>query len=83
MLCLIQHPNGRLKCVEAGPMFQNTSGQISYDGLDTQGGSSGSPVLSDAGELVGVHTNGGCTSFSGFNFGVAVNAVRSASSIVT
>jgi Trypsin-like peptidase domain len=82
MLCLIQHPNGFPKRIEAGPMFQNTSGQISYDSLDTQGGSSGSPILSDSGELVGVHTNGGCTAFSGFNFGVAIGAIRDASSIV-
>jgi hypothetical protein len=82
MLCLIQHPNGEPKKVEAGPMFQNTSGQISYDSLDTQGGSSGSPILSDSGELVGVHTNGGCTVFSGSNFGVAIGVIRDASSIV-
>jgi V8-like Glu-specific endopeptidase len=82
MLCLIQHPNGVPKRIEAGPMLRNTSGQISYDSLDTQGGSSGSPILSDSGELVGVHTNGGCTSFSGFNFGVAIGAIRNASSIV-
>jgi hypothetical protein len=82
MLCLIQHPNGVPKRIEAGPMFQNTSGQIAYDSLDTQGGSSGSPILSDSGELAGVHTNGGCTAFSGFNFGVAIGTIRSASSIV-
>jgi V8-like Glu-specific endopeptidase len=82
MLCLIQHPNGLPKRIEAGPMLQNTSGQITYDSLDTQGGSSGSPILSDAGDLVGVHTNGGCTSFSGSNRGVAIGAIRNASSIV-
>jgi hypothetical protein len=82
MLCLIQHPNGVPKRIEAGPMHQNTSGQISYDSLDTLGGSSGSPILSDTGEVVGVHTNGGCTAFSGFNRGVAIDAIRNASSIV-
>ncbi len=82
MLCLIQHPNGVPKRIEAGPMHQNTSGQISYDSLDTLGGSSGAPILSDSGELVGVHTNGGCTAFSGFNRGVAIDAIRNASSIV-
>ena len=70
------------KRIEAGPMHQNTSGQISYDSLDTLGGSSGSPILSDTGEVVGVHTNGGCTAFSGFNRGVAIDAIRNASSIV-
>jgi V8-like Glu-specific endopeptidase len=82
MLCLIQHPNGLPKRIEAGPMLQNTSGQLTYDSLDTQGGSSGSPILSDTGELVGVHTNGGCTTFSGSNRGVAIGAIRNASSIV-
>jgi hypothetical protein len=82
MLCLIQHPNGRPKRIEAGPMRHNISGEIAYDSLDTQGGSSGSPILSDSGELVGVHTNGGCAAFSGFNFGVAIGAIRDASSIV-
>lgn len=82
MLCLIQHPKGEPKKVEAGPMRHNMSGEIAYDSLDTQGGSSGSPILSHFGELVGVHTNGGCTAFSGFNFGVAIGAIRDASSIV-
>ncbi|MBA3314906.1 MAG: trypsin-like peptidase domain-containing protein [Planctomycetaceae bacterium] len=80
MLCIIQHPNGSPKKVEAGPMQSNVGGQISYDSLDTQGGSSGSPIVSLTGEIVGVHTNGGCTAFSGFNFGVAVMAIRGASS---
>ena len=81
-LCLIQHPKGRPKGIEAGPMRHNKSGQIAYSSLDTQGGSSGASILSDSGELVGVHTNGGCTDFSGFNFGVAIGAIRDASSIV-
>ena len=82
MLCLIQHPNGWPKRVEAGAMRHNISGEIAYDSLDTWGGSSGSPILFDSGELVGVHTNGGCAAFSGFNFGVAIGAIRTASSIV-
>ena len=82
MLCLIQHPSGRPKQVEAGAMLHNISGQIAYDSLDTQGGSSGSPVLSPAGEVVGVHTNGGCSAFSGFNYGVAIDAIRNASSVI-
>lgn len=79
MLCLIQHPSGRPKCVEAGPMLHNRGGQIAYDSLDTEGGSSGSPILSAAGEVVGVHTNGGCSAFSGFNYGVSIGAIRQAS----
>ena len=82
MLCLIQHPSGRPKRIEAGAMRHNVSGQIAYDSLDTQGGSSGSPVLSPDGEVVGVHTNGGCSAFSGFNYGVAIDAIRNASSVI-
>lgn len=82
MLCLIQHPAGRPKKVEAGPLFQNQVGRISYDSLDTLGGSSGSLILSPDGEVVGVHTNGGCTRFSGANFGVAIGTIRSVSSII-
>jgi len=79
ILCVIQHPNGSPKKVEAGPMRDNQGGRITYDSLDTLGGSSGAPVLSLAGELVGVHTNGGCSAFSGFNYGVAIGAIREAS----
>jgi len=82
ILCLIQHPSGRPKRIEAGPMLHNIGGQIAYDSLDTEGGSSGSPILSPSGEVVGVHTNGGCAAFSGFNYGVAIGAVRSASSLI-
>lgn len=82
MLCMIQHPSGRPKRIEAGPMGENTGGRITYGSLDTEGGSSGAPILSLAGEVVGVHTNGGCGAFSGFNFGVAIGTIRSASAIV-
>ena len=82
MLCLIQHPSGHPKRVEAGPMLHNKGGQIAYDSLDTEGGSSGAVILSPAGEIVGVHTNGGCSAFSGFNFGVAIGVIRAASSII-
>ncbi|HEX9001787.1 MAG TPA: serine protease [Blastocatellia bacterium] len=83
MLCLLQHPSGRPKQIEAGPMKQNAAGRIFYDSLDTEGGSSGSPILSPSGEIVGIHTNGGCSEFSGANYGATIGAVRSASSIVS
>lgn len=83
MLCMIQHPSGRPKKIEAGPMHSNVGSRIDYDSLDTEGGSSGSPILSPGGEVVGVHTNGGCSRFSGANFGVNIGAVRSASGIIT
>lgn len=82
MLCLIQHPNGLPKKIEAGPMRANIGGEISYDSLDTLGGSSGSLILSPKGTVVGVHTNGGCTYFSGFNYGLSIGSIINASSIV-
>jgi hypothetical protein len=82
MLCVIQHPNGSPKKIEAGPLLNNNGGRISYDSIDTLGGSSGSPIISQTGEVVGVHTNGGCTAFSGANFGVAIGAIRRFSSIL-
>lgn len=83
MLCLIQHPNGRPKQVEVGPLTSNIGSVMSYDSLDTLGGSSGSPILAVAsGQLVGVHTNGGCSAFSGANKGVAIGAIRQISSVI-
>jgi V8-like Glu-specific endopeptidase len=83
LLCLIQHPNGKPKMVEAGPLLSNLNGTISYDSIDTLGGSSGSALLNaTTGEVVGIHTNGGCTAFSGANFGVAIGAIRKFSSIL-
>jgi hypothetical protein len=83
MLCVIQHPNMQPKKIEAGPMLSNSGGRISYDNIDTLGGSSGSSVLNgNTGEVVGVHTNGGCTAYGGANFGVSVGAIRKFSSIL-
>ncbi len=82
MLCLIQHPNRRPKVIEAGPMLHNISGQIAYNSLDTLNGSSGALVLSPAGEVVGVHTHGGCSGIGGFNCGVAIGAIRNVSSVL-
>jgi len=82
MLCLIQHPSGRPKKIEAGPLLQSVGSKVEYDSLDTEGGSSGSLILSPEGEVVGVHTNGGCSTFSGANFGVTIGAIRGVSQLI-
>lgn len=79
MLCIIGHPAGMPKRIEAGPTTDVTSTQLRYDDIDTLGGNSGSGVLSGVtGRIVGVHTNGGCNS-AGFNYGVPIEAFRAVS----
>jgi len=74
MLCLIQHPAGAPKRIEAGPLTSFDGDRIRYNNIDTLGGSSGSGILRALdGCLVGVHTNGGCNAaMTGSNFGVRV-----------
>lgn len=84
MLCIIQHPNGLPKRIEAGPAFHLHGAQIGYDSIDTLGGSSGSGILrASDGRIVGVHTNGGCSAAAGsHNHGVRISSIRAASPIV-
>ncbi|MFF2266933.1 trypsin-like serine peptidase [Cellulosimicrobium cellulans] len=80
MLAIIGHPAGMPKRVEAGPATVVTTNQIRYDDIDTLGGNSGSGILGPAGELVGVHTNGGCNAAgTGSNFGTAIVGIRAVS----
>jgi V8-like Glu-specific endopeptidase len=55
---------------------------LRYGNLDTLGGNSGSGILDSAGRVVGVHTNGGCTSSGGTNSGVRIARIRAASSVL-
>ncbi len=83
MLCIIQHPGGEPKQIEAGPCTEIAGTRIRYGDIDTMGGSSGSPVINERGELVGVHTNGGCsTSGGGFNFGTRIGAILDVSEVI-
>ncbi len=83
MLGVIQHPSGEPKKIEAGPLSAIVGSRISYNDIDTQSGSSGSSVLlADTGEVVGVHTNGGCGMFTGSNSGVAIGAILAASPVL-
>ena len=74
MLCIIQHPAGNPKRIEAGPLTSFDGDRIRYNNIDTLGGISGSGILRALdGCLVGVHTNGGCNAaMTGSNFGVRV-----------
>ena len=80
MICIIGHPAGQPKRIEAGPTTAINGNLIRYGDIDTLGGNSGSGILrASDGRLVGVHTNGGCTSASpgdgGTNFGQRIEAV--------
>ncbi len=84
MLCIMGHPAGVPKRIEAGPAIAPSGNFIRYNDIDTQGGNSGSGVLrASDGRLVGVHTNGGCTPSSpadgNANFGQRIVAVIAAS----
>ncbi|GAA1769802.1 hypothetical protein GCM10009712_17170 [Pseudarthrobacter sulfonivorans] len=81
---VIGHPAGVPKRIEAGPVTGLTAAQILYNDIDTLGGNSGSGVLrAPDGALIGVHTNGGCTtSGTGANFGAPISAVISNSASV-
>jgi len=82
MLCIIQHPTRQEKKIEAGPLTDIRAGRIAYDRIDTAGGSSGAPVLSPTGEIVGVHLKGGAHKEGGFNSGAAIGAIREASPLL-
>ncbi len=77
MLCIIGHPAGVPKRVEAGPLTSFDGDRIRYNDIDTLGGNSGSAIWqSPSGEIVGVHTNGGCNvAGTGSNFGVRIGRI--------
>lgn len=77
MLCIIQHPAGVPKRIEAGPLFHLHDDRLGYDSIDTLGGSSGSGVLREStGLIVGVHTNGGCNASAGsHNHGFRISSI--------
>jgi V8-like Glu-specific endopeptidase len=79
-ICIIGHPAGVPKRIEAGAVSALSGSQIRYNDIDTLGGNSGSAVLlSPGGTVVGVHTNGGCTTTGGFNFGMRISNLLAAS----
>lgn len=85
MLCIIQHPAGLPKRIEAGEAFHLHDVRIGYDSIDTLGGSSGSGVLkSPDGNIVGVHTNGGCSSAAvSHNHGMRISSILAESTTLS
>jgi V8-like Glu-specific endopeptidase len=81
MLCIIGHPSGVPKRIEAGPNTGLAGDQIRYNDIDTLGGNSGSGIWhSPHGNIGGVHTNGGCTAMgTGFNFGMRISSLLAVS----
>jgi len=83
IICIIQHPNGNEKKVEAGHVLDIRGGRIAYNDIGTFGGASGSPILYDkTGEIVGVHVKGGSLPIGGFNSGTTIGAIRAASKLL-
>jgi V8-like Glu-specific endopeptidase len=83
LLTIIQHPSGNPKTVDVGTR-KGTRGTnyMTYGDLDTEPGSSGSGVLDQNGQLVGVHTNGGCYPSGGDNAGVFMTKIIAASPVI-
>ncbi len=84
MLCIMGHPAGVPKRIEAGPLVSFSGNTVLYNDIDTLGGNSGSGILrASTGQLVGVHTNGGCNaSGTGSNYGMRITAIRTNSPTV-
>lgn len=80
LLTIIQHPSGTPKKVDVGTR-KGTRGveYMTYGDLDTEPGSSGSGVLDNVGQVVGVHTNGGCKPTTGDNAGVMMTKIAEVS----
>ena len=79
---LIHHPAGALKKVQSSSVFSMSDIQLSHR-ADTQGGSSGAPILDSDGRIIGVHTNGGCASDgSEDNWGYRVDVIRESADLL-
>jgi V8-like Glu-specific endopeptidase len=79
-ITIIGHPGGQPKQIEAGSVAgRRGTDYITYGNVDTLGGSSGSGVINNSGQIVGVHTNGGCTATGGTNSGVRIARIRQVS----
>ncbi len=83
MLAIIGHPAALPKRIEAGPLSGFFDDRLLYNDIDTLGGNSGSPIWrAVSGKIIGVHTDGGCTSTGGVNSGLRVSSLRGESATV-
>ncbi|MEO8383119.1 MAG: serine protease [Acidobacteriota bacterium] len=82
LIAVLQHPQGKPKKVEAGHVLKVDSSEVFYDDIDTLGGSSGSGVRDKDGKVIGVHTNGGCTTEGGANRAVTTAAIAQVSDFI-
>lgn len=83
LISVIQHPDGKQKMIEVGKLSAVKKTQLWYGDLDTFGGSSGSGVRDKDGTVIGVHTNGGCTTHGGNNKGVKAFAINEVSKLLS
>ena len=81
-ITIIGHPGGQPKQIEAGTVASFSSNFVRYGNVDTLGGSSGSGILNSSGQIVGVHTNGGCTATGGTNSGMRISRIRAVSNVL-
>lgn len=82
VVSIIQHPQGQPKQIESGRLNDVEDLVINYRDLDTYPGSSGSGVRNKRGKIVGVHTQGGCSTVGGANHGVPLSAVKKVSDLL-
>lgn len=86
-IAMIQHPQGRPKKIEAGKVLQVGTSWVFYNDVDTMSGSSGAGIRDSSGQVIGVHTNGGCRTYGGSgtsdaNRGVPNAAIAAVSKIL-
>lgn len=89
VIAIIQHPRGDPKKVASGQILGRLAEWLYYDDVDTLGGSSGSGIVTSDGNVIGVHTHGGCDRMSPVgdtrraNAGVSLTAIRSVSAALS
>lgn len=80
-LAIIQHPAGIRKVIDAGTVSYSRGNILYYGDIDTSGGSSGSGILDDQGNLVAVHAFGGCNT-RGANAGTLIRDIAQVSPVL-